>query len=59
MPWIKEIELANSVDDLKTSQFFGRTGLATFFWTLDVRIATALERVIQVSNLKKKIFLEE
>ena len=55
MSWIKkmkEIELANSVDDLATSRSITRR-IYPNFGTLEERIA------IQCSNLQKKISLEE
>ena len=30
MPWIKEVEMANSVGDLKSSQYFVRTRLSKY-----------------------------
>ena len=57
MPWIKEVEMANLADDLKTSRSVsGRHYLN--FATLDTWIVTALKKTSQFSNLKKKIFLE-
>ena len=58
MPWMKEVEMANSVDDLKTSRsVFGRQNPS--FETLNERIATALKNIIQNSNLKGKVHSEE
>ena len=43
MPWIKEVEMANSVDDLNTSRSsFGR--VHPNFKTVDARIASALKK---------------
>ena len=55
-PWIKDIELANSIDDLKKSHSVaGR--FSPIFENLDAWIATSLKRIIQVSNFKKKNLL--
>ena len=57
MPWIQETELANSIDDLRTSQSItGR--VCPNIETLDERIATPSNKIVQGSTLKKKIFLE-
>ena len=49
MPWIEQIELANSVDDLKTSQsVVGR--VYPNLETQDARIATALEVALRQTN---------
>ena len=53
MPWIKEVELAILVGDLKKSQFYLRTGLPNVE-ILDSRIATALKKIIQNSKLQEK-----
>ena len=54
MPRIKEVEIATSVDDLKTSRLItGR--IYPNFETLDARIATALKKIIQNSNFKRKV----
>ena len=58
MLWMKEVEVANSVDDLKTSRsYFGR-GYPSFE-TLDARIATALKKIIQNSKLTGRVHSEE
>ena len=49
VPWIKEVEMATSVDDLKTSRSIWVT-FCPNFETLDVRIATALKMIIPNSN---------
>ena len=54
MPWIQEVEMANSVDDLKTSRSIsGR--LYPNFETPNARIASALTKIIKKSNIKKKV----
>ena len=58
MPWVTETELANSIEDLKTSpSVTGR--VYPHFETLCARISTALKKIVQGSNLWKKMFLEE
>ena len=52
--WIKEVEIANSVNDLKTSQ-----RVYPNFETLDARIASALKTIIQIWNCKSKAHTEE
>ena len=53
MPWIEEVEMATSDDDLKTSRSI--TGkIYPHFETHDARIATALQNIMQNSNFKKK-----
>ena len=57
MLWIQGIELANSIEHLKTSQSItGR--VCPYFETLDEKIATASKKIVQGSALKKKIFPE-
>ena len=55
----KEVELANSVDDLKSSCSI--QGIATFpdFELLDASIASALNKIIQNSYFKKMVSLQE
>ena len=55
---IKEVELVESVDDLKSSRSIGRTP-GPNFELLDARIASALHKIIQNTRFKKKISLEE
>ena len=58
LPWIKDVEMANSADDLKTSRsILGRIYLN--FETLDARIASALKKTVLSSNFKRKAHLEE
>ena len=58
MQWIKEVEMVESVDDLKSSRFIKGT-LGPDFEVLDARIASALNRIIQNTRFKKKVSLEE
>ena len=58
MSGITEVEMANSVDDHKTSRsMYGR--IYPNFQTLDARIAATLKKNIQNENLTKKVDLEE
>ena len=52
LPWIEEVKLANSVDDLKTLRSFTESKFPNYE-TLDARIATALKKILQNSNFKK------
>ena len=58
MLWIKEVEMVEAMDDLKSSRsFLGTHG--PDFELLDTRIASALNRIIQNTRFKKKVSLEE
>ena len=58
MLWIKEVEMADSVDDLKSSRSYqGTHGPDSEL--LDGRIASALNKIIQNTRFKKKVCLEE
>ena len=58
MLWIKEVEMVESVDDLKSScSIRGTQG--PDFDVLDARIPSALNRIIQNTRSKKKVSLEE
>ena len=58
MLWIKEVEMDESVDDLQSScSIRGTQG--PDFEVLDAKIASALNKIIQNTRLKKKISLEE
>ena len=56
--WIKEVEMVESVDDLKSSRSFKGTH-GPDFELLDARIASALNKIIQNTRFKKKVSLEE
>ena len=58
MLWITEVEMAESVDDLKSSRSIRGTH-GPDFEVLDARIASALNRIIQNTRFKKKVSLEE
>ena len=55
MLWIKEVEMVNSVDDLKSSRSILGFRLFPDFELLDARIA----RLSRISCFKKKVSLEE
>ena len=50
--WIKEVEMVDSVNDLKSSRM-------TEFEVLDARIASALNRIILYSHFKRRVSLQE
>ena len=58
MQWIKEVELVDSVDELKTSSSARGISMPNFE-VLDARIASALNKIIHNSHFKRKISLEE
>ena len=58
MLWIKEVELVEPVDDLKSSRSIRGTQ-GPDFEVLDAKIASALNRIIQNTRFKKKVSLEE
>ena len=58
MQWIKEVELVDSVDDLRSSSSTRGTSMPNFE-VLDARIASALNKTIHNSHFKRKISLEE
>ena len=58
MLWIKEVEMVEPVDDLKSSRSITGTH-GPYFEVLDARIASALNRIIQNTRFKKKVSLEE
>ena len=53
MLWIKEVEMVESVDDLKSSRSV-RGIQMTNFEVLDAKIASALNRIIQNTRFRKK-----
>ena len=58
MLWIKEVEMVDSVDDLKSSRSIKCKNFPNFEM-LDARIASALNKIIQNSYLKKKVCLDK
>ena len=58
VPWIKGVEMADSVDDLKSSSS-ARGIQMPDFQVLDARIASALNRIIHHTPFTRRIRLEE
>ena len=58
MQWIKEVEMADSVDDLRSSSSVRGIRMPDFD-ALDARIASALNRIIHNSHLKRRVSLQE
>ena len=58
MHWIKEVEMVDSVDDLKSSSSVRGIQMPNFE-VLDARIASTLNRIIHNSHFKGRISLEE
>ena len=58
MLWIKEVEMVESVDDLKSSRSI-KGILGPDFELLEGRIASALNKIINNTRFKKKVSLED
>ena len=58
MQWIKEVELVDSVDELRYSSSTRGISMPNFE-VLDARIASALNKIIHNSHFKRRISLEE
>ena len=58
MQWIKEVEMVDSMDELKSSSSIRGISMPNFE-VLDARIASALNKIIQNSQFKRRISLEE
>ena len=58
MQWSKEVELVDSVDDLRSSLSIRDISMPNFE-VLDARIVSALNKIIQNSQYKRRISLEE
>ena len=58
MQWIKEVELVDSVDELRSSSSTRGISMPNFE-VLDARIASALNKIIHDSHFKRRISLEE
>ena len=58
MLWIKEVEMVDSVNDLKSSCSVRGIKMPNFE-VLDARIALALKKIIHNSHFKRRISLEE
>ena len=58
MLWVEDVEMVESVDDLKSSCSI-RGAQGSDFEVLDAKIASALNRIIHCTRFKKKVSLEE
>ena len=58
MQWIKEVEMVDSVDDLRSSSSTRGISMPNFE-VLDARIASELNKIIHNSHFKRTISLEE
>ena len=58
MQWIKEVDMVESVDDLRSSLSVRGIQMPNFE-VLDARIASALNRINHNSHFKRRISLEE
>ena len=58
MQWMKEVELVDSVDELRSSSSTRGISMPNFE-VLDARIASALNKIIHNSQFKTRISLEE
>ena len=58
MLWLKEVEMVDSLDELKFSRSIAGEEFPNFE-LLDARIASALNKIIPNSHFKKKVSLEE
>ena len=58
MHWIKEVEMVDSVDELRISSSVRGIQMPNFE-VLDARIASALNRIIHSSHFKRRVSLEE
>ena len=58
MLWINEVEMVDSLDELKSSRSVAGKNFPNFEM-LDAKIASALNKIIQTSLLKKKVSLKE
>ena len=58
MLWIKEVEMVESVDELRSSSSTRGISMPNFE-VLDARIASALNRIIHNTRFKRKVSLEE
>ena len=56
--WIKEVELVDSLDELRSSSSVRGISMPNFE-VLDARVASTLNKIIQNSQFKRRISLEE
>ena len=59
MQWIKEVEMVDSVDNLKSSSSSIRGISMPNFEVLDAKIASALNRIVHNTQCKRRVSLEE
>ena len=58
MCWIEDVEVATPADDLRTwRSIFGNQ--FPNIETLDAKTASSLKKIIQNSNFKKRVYLED
>ena len=58
MLWINEVEMVDTLDELKTSRSIAENNFPNFEM-LDAKIASALNKIIQNSHFKEEVSLEE
>ena len=58
MLWVKEVEMVDSLEELNSSRSVAGKSFPNFEM-LDAKIASALNKIIQNSQFKKKVSLEE
>ena len=58
MQWIKEVEMVDSVEELRSSSSTRGISMPNFE-VLDARIASALNKIIYNTRFKRKVSLEE
>ena len=58
MLWIKEVEMVDSLDEVKSSRSIAGKNVPNLE-LLDARTASASNKIIQNSHFKKKVSLEE
>ena len=59
MVWIKEVEMVDSVDELRSSSSTKWYFKCRIFEVLDAMIASALNKIIHNSHIKRRVSLEE
>ena len=59
MHWIKEVEIAKSIDDLLASQSMTRRTEFTDCLMLDAKIASALKKLLTSVHFRKRVSVEE
>ena len=59
MHWIKEIEMAKSIDDLMTSQSITGRREFTGYEVLHAKIASALKKILTSVHFRRRLLFEE